>query len=328
MKATNISERIRQIKDQIGRASLETAFDNLEDLIRSIDGMEIENEEEREFINQLITIKARYNNFNDTVIKGVGAQQTELNKITDSLLSLTDNVHDLLANNPDLIIPETVDPTPPKPPSSGEDKNGCLFSFNKSADQTIVNVKANWLKIFGGLAIFILALALGFKLIFGIFPSNSPDTEIPKVLTPPPPVPSPVKVAICPSVRDLRLNSAIGSQIGNYLLDPESTYPKRFKVESINYRKNGTRLDASAKKALDDLATCLKECENVNVDIYGYIGDNESGDYKGNKEITLDEVRARGIVDYLKSRGIDTDRLNFEGGGTSEKGGITIEINK
>ena len=124
------------------------------------------------------------------------------------------------------------------------------------------------------------------------------------------------------------MNSAIGSQIGNYLLDPESTYPKRFKVESINYRKNGTRLDASAKKALDDLATCLKECENVNVDIYGYIGDNESGDYKGNKEITLDEVRARGIVDYLKSRGIDTDRLNFEGGGTSEKGGITIEINK
>ena len=247
-----------------------------------------------------------------------------------------------MANNPDLIIPEkseeiienltipeeTVIQNQPIIPPPGEDKNGCLFSFNKSADQTIVNVRANWLRIFGGLALFILALALGFKLISGIFPSSSPDTKIPKVITPPPPVPSPVKVAICPSVRDLRLNSAIGSQIGNYLLDPESTYPKRFKVESINYRKNGTRLDASAKKALDDLATCLKGCGDVNVDIYGYIGDNESGDYKGNKEITLDDVRARGIVDYLKSRGIDTNRLNFEGGGTIEKGGITIEINK
>ena len=96
----------------------------------------------------------------------------------------------------------------------------------------------------------------------------------------------------------------------------------------INYSKNGTRLNSRAKKALDDLATCLKGCGNVDVDIYGYISGNEQGSYRGNKEITLDDVRSRGVVDYLKSRGIDTDRLNFEGGGTNDNGGITIEIDK
>ena len=159
----------------------------------------------------------------------------------------------------------------------------------------------------------------------GATPVVAPPVE--KVVTPPPP-PPPAKVAICPAAKDLKLSGGIGSQVAAYLADPESTFPKRFNVGGINYSKNGTRLNSRAKKALDDLATCLKGCGNLDVDVYGYISGNEQGSYRGNKEITLDDVRSRGVVDYLKSRGIDTDRLNFEGGGTNDNGGITIEIDK
>lgn len=159
--------------------------------------------------------------------------------------------------------------------------------------------------------------------------NSAPVVVPPPVVTPVTPPPPPVaKVAICPAAKDLKLSGGIGSQVADYLADPESTFPKRFNVGGINYDKNGTRLNSRAKKALDDLATCLKGCGNIDVDVYGYISGNEKGSYRGNKEITLDDVRGRGVVDYLKSRGIDTNRLNFEGGGTNDNGGITIEIDK
>jgi len=150
----------------------------------------------------------------------------------------------------------------------------------------------------------------------------------PVEVAPPPPPPAPAKVAICPAAKDLNLSDGIGEQVAGYLADPESTFPKRFNIGGIGYDKNSTRLNSRAKKSLDDLATCLKGCNNIQADVYGYISGSEEGSYRGNKEITLDDVRARGVVDYLKSRGIDTSRLNFEGGGTNDKGGITIEIDK
>ena len=177
------------------------------------------------------------------------------------------------------------------------------------------------------LGLFLLLLLLLFLLRACGGCATAPPV-VPPVVTPPPVVAPVAKVAICPAAKELKLSDGIGTQVADYLADPESTFPKRFNVGGINYDKNGTRLNSRAKKALDDLATCLKGCENVNVDVYGYISGNEQGSYRGNKELTLDDVRGRGVVDYLKSRGIDTDRLDFEGGGTNDKGGITIEIEK
>ena len=332
MKATNISERIRQIKDQIGRASLETAFDNLEDLIRSIDGMEIENEEEREFINQLISIKARYNNFNDTVITGIGAQQTELNNITNSLLSLTDSVHELLANNPDIIIPvkaeeitadlsiptETVVTSQPIPPSSGEDKNGCLFSYNKSADQTNVKVRANWLRIFGGLALFILALALGFKLISGLHVDNSISLNEIKNSEPIKPNPTPPPTAVKLTIT-LPINSSQDiKKLAEILNKDQKNGREQVVFSNIVFEKNSINLNEKAKTELDHIAMILKQVPNQDIILSSTIGPEEEGSYKGNKELTLDDFRARQMFDYLKSKEVPITQMEFEGGGFSD----------
>ena len=223
-----------------------------------------------------------------------------------------------------------VKPTPPPPPKpkpvvaeKKKEKVKPVAAAPVAAAATSGGCLRLWPLLLLGLLL--LLLLLWFKGCFGC-------AATPVVAPPPPPVVAPVappvKVAVCPAAGELKLNDGIGSQVADYLADPESTFPKRFNIGGINYDKNGTRLNSRAKKQLDDLATCLKGCNNIEADVYGYISGNEQGSYRGNKEITLDDVRARGVVDYLKSRGINTSRLNFEGGGTNDNGGITIEIDK
>ena len=344
MKAVNITERIRRIKDHIGRASLKTAFEDLEDLIRSIDGMEIENEEEREFINQLITIKARYNTFNDSVITGIGAQQEELNLITNALLTLTDSVQELLAANPDLIVPEkpeeitanlaiptdTVTTTHPLPPSSGADNSGCLFSFSKSADQTNVNVQANWLKIFGGLALFILALALGFKLIFGMKGCNqepiTAENKLPPVVqTPPPPLDPEKNSANTPIISPTNSSQDI-EKMAKILGEGKTSGRGQASFSNISFGKNSITLNAKAKTELDHMAMILKQVPDQKIMISATVGPDESISYRGNKEITLGDVRAREMFNYLKSKGVPITQMEFEGGGVSDPQRAMIEL--
>lgn len=343
MKASNITERIRRIKDHIGRASMKTAFDDLEDLIRSIDGMKIENEEEREFINQLITIKARFNSFNDSVITGIGAQQNELNQITNSLLSLTDSVHELLATNPSLIVPEkskeitasltipteTVATTYPLPPASGADNNGCLFSFSKSADQTNVNVQANWLKIFGGLALFILALALGFKLLFGMEGcQKTPPTPPPPIeVTPPPTTIDPDEGITAPNRIDFPTDSSEPiKKMADMLSKGKTNGRDQIVFSNIGFGINSIKLNASAKQELDHMAMVLKQAPDQRIMLSATVGPNETTSYQGNKEITLGDVRARKMFEYLKSKGVPITQMEFEGGGVSDPQRVMIEL--
>ncbi len=336
MKATNITERIRRIKDHIGRASLKTAFEDLEDLIRSIDGMEIENEEEREFINQLITIKARYNSFNDSVITGIGAQQEELNLITNSLLTLTDSVQELLAANPDLIVPEkpeeitanlaipteTVTTSQPLSEARGADNSGCLFSFSKSADQTNVNVQANWLKIFGGLALFILALALGFKLIFGMDGCNQKDQAQDHKKPPveqPPPSPDPDKNLVKTFDINFPTNSSSDiERMAKMLEAGKKTGREQVVFSNILFGNNSIKLNAKAKTELDHIAMVLKQVPDQRIMLSSTVGPEESTNFKGSKEITLGDVRARQMFEYLKSKGVPITQMEFEGGGVSD----------
>ncbi len=342
MKAINITERIRQIKDHIGSANLKTAFDDLEDLIRSIEGFEIENEQEIEFLNQLITVKARYNGFKDSKITGIGGDQTELNQITNSLLSLTDSVHELLASNPDLIIPKTPEEitanlTIPAetvatthslstPTTSPSNNSGCLFSFSKSADQTNVNVQANWLKILGGLGIFILAVALGLKLIFSMDgggktqpPDKFPD---PKVINP---VPKDTTKEITKIEFPNNTSNAI-KKIGTMMSEGKSTTRDGIIFPNIKFEKNSVRLDTQAKKELDDLAMVLKQLPDQRITISATVGPDESSSYKGSKEVTLGDVRARAMYAYLKSKGIPITRMEFEGGGVSAPQRVMMEV--
>ncbi len=342
MKAINITERIRQIKGHIGSANLKTAFDDLEGLIRSIEGLEIENEQEKEFLNQLITIKARYNGFNDSVITGIGAEKSELSQINNSLLFLTDSVHDFLANNPDLIIPET-----PKEitanlaipaetvitthelsgsPASQVDNSGCLFSFSKSADQTNVNVQANWLKILGGLGIFILAVALGLKLIFSM--DGCGKTQ-PPVKFPGPEIKNPIPIDTTKEITKIEFPNNTSNaikEIGTMMSEGKSTTRDGIMFPNIKFEKNSVRLNTQAKKELDDLAMVLKQLPDQRITISATVGPDESSSYKGSKEVTLGDVRARTMYEYLKSKGIPITRMEFEGGGVSDPQRVMMEV--
>lgn len=344
MKASNITERIRQIKDHIGRASLKLAMDDLDDLIRSIDGMEIENHDEREFINQLTVIKARFNSFNDSVIMDVGAKQQELNQITSSLLTLTDSVHELLADNPDLIIPEPPKEitanlaipkeslpttTHPLPTSSASNKEGFLFTSTKTSNQTDVKIQFNPLKVFGGLAIFILAIALGLKLISGI--GESPNKPIikppidPAIAEPPTgPKPEPLKHPL-----DVRLpenSSEPIKKMATMISEGKTTGRGQISFSNIVFEKNQVKLNDQAKKELDRMAMVLKQAPNQQILLSATVGPNESTSYRGSKEVTLGDVRAREMFNYLKSKGVPITQMEFEGGGVSDRQRVMVEL--
>lgn len=348
MKAKHISERIRDIKSLIARANFKTAFDQLEQLIREIDGVEIENEQEREFINQLITIRARYNSFTDKIITGTDEAKQEQNQIIQSLLQLTDSIHELLEDNPDLIVPRNDEITanlsipvttpsasrpvisdPPPAAHDGASNKGCLLSLSKSGDQTSVNLQANWMRFFIGAAIFILALAFGWKMI-----SNSGDTDNPstgEVVSPPPPPPPPVVLPIDPPEKRSPITAPSSSStaikdIAAFLSKFPTNYEAAFRMNEINFKKNSIGLNKRAKEELDDLVDVLEKVPELSFSITASFGQNENPEFKGNKELTLGDARARAVFQYLKAKGIPVTRMEFEGSGVKDRGIVEIRM--
>jgi len=339
MKAKNITERIRDIKALIARANFKTAFDQLEQLIREIDGEDIENEQEREFINQLITIRARYNSFTDKLITGTNEAKQEQNHIIQSLLQLTDSIHELIEDNPDLIVPRTdeitanlsiptvipstthpVIPIIPVATDNGATNKGCLFSLSKSGDQTNLNVQANWLRFFIGAGIFILALAFGLKWIF--------TSDLPAETKPPPStvetVPPPTKVEN--TVTSPKNSSVTIKDIANALSKEVDKRSGSYTMENVNFKKNSIELNTTAKNELDDLVIVLKQVPAQSFSITAAFRPDENPDFKGNKELTLGDARARAIFQYLTSRGIPATRMEFEGSGIKEEAVVEIKL--
>jgi uncharacterized protein YegP (UPF0339 family) len=161
-----------------------------------------------------------------------------------------------------------------------------------------------------------------------------PPVETPTTPTPPvvPPADTmkidvPKKTALCPSAGTLKLAPGAGSNVSSYLSDPEATYPKRFTLDNVSFGSNTANLSSAAQKELDDLVVCLKSCENTSVDIYGYITSGESSSYRGSKEVSLDDVRAKSVFEYLKKRGIADSRLSFQGEGIGDSSNIIIQVN-
>ncbi|MEO1628998.1 MAG: OmpA family protein, partial [Bacteroidota bacterium] len=106
--------------------------------------------------------------------------------------------------------------------------------------------------------------------------------------------------------------------MANYLSAAGSTFPNTFGMSGVSFAKNSDRLNGDARKYLDDMVTLLNQYPDATVDIYGYIDDTERSGFGGNKELTLDDVRARNIHDYLIRKGIDASRMNFSGEGSND----------
>ena len=113
--------------------------------------------------------------------------------------------------------------------------------------------------------------------------------------------------------------------MANHLSGYGSTFPSdKFDADGVTFSRNSSRINSTARKQLDNVIALLKEYPNAKIDIYGYLTDSESG--SGNKEISLDDERAKAVLDYLNQGGIDVSRMNFQGEGVGDRRGASIRI--
>lgn len=82
---------------------------------------------------------------------------------------------------------------------------------------------------------------------------------------------------------------------------------------SAYFEKSKSDLNDEAKTVLDKMATLLESHSNIKVRIVGHASDEGSYDFN----MKLSEDRAKVVVDYLISKGIDAGRLLSEGKGSS-----------
>ena len=89
----------------------------------------------------------------------------------------------------------------------------------------------------------------------------------------------------------------------------------RFELEKrFTFGFNKTEIGDDARKFADDLVAMLKNNPNLKLSIIGYSDD--IGSEKANMYISNE--RARSLVKYMESKGINPKRLRFEGKGESE----------
>ncbi len=344
MNEDYVKKRILKIRKLISEARHIEAFEELEAVIIEIDGEEVENARERELLNQLLAIKSRFSLFNKKMLQGMQEDNIELNQITASLLSLTDSIKDLADENPASFLTPSVkenhksfsaqmaiDPDASKTPvginelsNDGSQNNGCL---NILADDKKSNNLVSIIKAVSPILLLSILL-IGAFFIFKEFdgcgktvPAPPPTDKPEKVVPPPPPV------ALGKTGKELGFDSDNSmSKLADHLSDPNTNIPHEFKLDEVAFAKNSARLNSQAKQQLNDLAVALKEYDKTNIDIYGFVTNKEKSSYKGSKELSLDDVRARSVTDYLKSIGINENRMNFQGFGTQENNNPVIRI--
>ena len=150
--------------------------------------------------------------------------------------------------------------------------------------------------------------------------------EEPKEEVKPDPIPEPDPVPYGKDGEAMGYSAgSLEYQMANHLSGYGSSFPSgNFDADGITFGRNSARLNSAARKQLDNVIALLKEYPNATIDIYGYLADNESG--SGNKEVSLDDDRARAIYNYLKRGGIDESRMNFQGEGVGDRRGAEIRV--
>ena len=144
-----------------------------------------------------------------------------------------------------------------------------------------------------------------------VVPIDTVETK-PPVTEPEPPKP------FGPDCDALELGTA-GSvcNMANFLSAAGSSFPRTFKMDGISFRKNSAAVNCNDDQ-IQQLVKLLNAYADTRIEILGYITDDEKSSYRGSKELTLDDVRARNIYNCLKEEGIDSSRMTYSGNGTSD----------
>jgi outer membrane protein OmpA-like peptidoglycan-associated protein len=84
-----------------------------------------------------------------------------------------------------------------------------------------------------------------------------------------------------------------------------------FKIENLFFMADSTSFTKNSIKALDDLAFFLKEHKNIKIEIGGHTNGLPAHDYCDK----LSQSRAMNVADYLKSKGLNPEQIQYKGYG-------------
>jgi len=99
-----------------------------------------------------------------------------------------------------------------------------------------------------------------------------------------------------------------------FTVNIEYDAPKTFVLDNVEFDYKKADLRPDSYKALDELVEYLNRRPTDKIEIGGHT-DNIGGDAYNKK---LSEARAKSVVDYLISKGIDAARLTYKGYGADE----------
>ncbi|MEM8909113.1 MAG: OmpA family protein [Bacteroidota bacterium] len=352
MSDQHIRKSVQDIKNLIGDGRIAAAFDRLRQFIDQIDGVDVQNEEERSLQNQVIALRARFTQIEKQQQLNPDIDDTDFNQLLQSLLQLIDQAEQVALDRPEHFKATaqltTAQPTytatipiekTQKASADGSDQKGCLLAFANRDTNINIEIKSfQFLRPLLGMA---SVLLLGITFFF-LWPSTDQVISVDEIPSLNPterkniPTVQPVDSTAPPELPPLGKDAkAMGfspestpAAMADYLSDPRSEKSKRFALNQITFSKNKVALNQQGKKELNQIADLLKAYPKAYLDIFGLMTDDEEASYKGNKEITLDEVRARTIFSYLKNRGVNPDQLSFEGEGTETIKSIKVRLSK
>ncbi|MDH3591611.1 MAG: OmpA family protein [Planctomycetota bacterium] len=89
---------------------------------------------------------------------------------------------------------------------------------------------------------------------------------------------------------------------------------KTFVLQGVNFETDSAKLTGDSTGILDGVAATLKEWPNVTVEVGGHTDSRGSDAYNQ----SLSERRAKSVMDYLVSKGIDARRMTSRGYGEAE----------
>jgi outer membrane protein OmpA-like peptidoglycan-associated protein len=103
-------------------------------------------------------------------------------------------------------------------------------------------------------------------------------------------------------------------ELNNVIKSATLDSTKALTFENINFAKNSAELTEDSKLLLADLVKIMKAYSNVAIKINGHT--DSRGDEEKNKKLSAE--RAESVKNYLKSNGINTERVTTEGYGSSK----------
>ncbi len=330
MTADQIRQEIKEIKQLIVNQRFKKGFLKLAELIEEIDRLDTTDTDDADLENQYLMIKSRFETINSDTIKGAPTASEEINQIKLSILQFLDEVRNIA-------IEYSVDPSDEKtakyfvpPPdetvATAVPANTASTNANQSDDGFSYSGKeGEKVKISNKFLVsslsFLTVIILG---VTWIIANSDACKKEPIIINPIPPGvvdssdqvdPGEKPVALGPTGSEMKFKSGSAEyDLADFLSNSELSVPSKIiKIKEASFQRTKSGLKIQPSEQLDKIAMVLEKYPNAQIDIYGYMEEDETGG-SGNKEVGLDAERANAFKKYLKGKGID-NQMNIEEGG-------------